>query len=87
MVWWKKKADAPLINIEGMTKEQVKSLLGHPQQQMTEEDYRRGRTVIGGSWMLENEYWFYKNFPRRGWKTMITFNKGRVLNVTQGPRR
>jgi hypothetical protein len=71
-----------------MTKEQVERLLGHPQQRFTEEEFRRGRTYIGGGdSLLQNEYWLYRGVPREGETAMITFREGKVLGVTHRPDR
>ncbi|MBU6530503.1 outer membrane protein assembly factor BamE [Streptomyces sp. NPDC057245] len=75
----------------GMTRSQVKRLLGNPAQSITDRDYMSLYTSTSGRgfrlWRRRgrSEAWLYVGTPRTGWATWIHFSRGRVDKVTAAP--
>lgn len=69
----------------GMSKREVKRLLGAPGAKMSDKDFLRAyRSVAVMGRMAKQEHWMYHDRPR-GHSTMITFRRGRVVDVVTQP--
>jgi hypothetical protein len=75
----------------GMTKREVKKLLGKPTGRITTRQYARqarrsGVHVVSFGPMPNHDSWLYMNLPA-GHDTQITFERGRVIEVSTPPAR
>lgn len=68
----------------GMTKRQVTSLLGppHDQNEPVPAADRHARPALIERSSQERGYWHYLDLPDEGRETMITFERGRVVDIT-----
>ncbi|MGK5740231.1 outer membrane protein assembly factor BamE domain-containing protein [Micromonospora sp. URMC 103] len=69
----------------GMTRRQVRRLLGNPNQLMNDRRYRRlysrSGLVLGGWRRGRSEAWLYVDVPQAGRLTFVHFDRGRVAKV------
>ncbi|WP_177154725.1 DUF2845 domain-containing protein [Glycomyces harbinensis] len=72
----------------GMTKREVKRLLGKPTGRISDRQYARqaGAHVFNLGGTSSHESWLYINVPA-GYDTQVSFERGRVVKVSTPPTR
>lgn len=75
----------------GMTKRQVKRLLGKPHGRINERQYlrdskKRGTHIMSVGGIRNDDHWIYFNTPS-GYDTQIVFKGRRVAEVSTPPAR
>ncbi|GLY72279.1 DUF805 domain-containing protein [Actinoallomurus iriomotensis] len=65
----------------GMTARQVTRLLGHPHERTAATAPRYARRATHGR-LPERGYWHYPGLPDEDRETMLTFERGRVIDIT-----
>lgn len=72
--------------VRGMTKRQVTRLIGPPHEQVetTPNKEKNTRISIVRRLRLERDYWHYIGLPDEAREMMITFEMGRVVDITAG---
>ncbi|HZE39607.1 MAG TPA: hypothetical protein VE172_12425 [Stackebrandtia sp.] len=67
----------------GMTRREVKRLLGKPTDKITTRQFLRSYSsvVSFGGVLGRSEAWLYVNVPKTGSSTFVMFERGRVTEV------
>ncbi|WP_443050314.1 outer membrane protein assembly factor BamE domain-containing protein [Streptomyces sp. NBC_00286] len=71
----------------GMTRRQVKRLLGRPSKTINEKQFLGSYSSVirlGGWRRSRSEAWVYLNLPQAGQATWIMLERGRVVEVRRG---